>query len=197
MTEFLSLLIAGITFGAIYAVSASGLVVTYNTTGIFNFAHGAMGMVMAYLFWQLWQGWGTSRAAVARHRLVRGGPGARDRGRTGRDAPAVRRRHEHPVGGHPRPAPRAGGGGRGHLEPDGQHLQHARARERQPGLGGRDHPLVGAAHHGGGGHRGGDLPAGVLPAHPHRRGHASRGGRPEPGLAWPGRRRDASPPTPG
>jgi branched-chain amino acid transport system permease protein len=58
VTEFLELLIAGITFGAIYAVSASGLVVTYNTTGIFNFAHGAMGMVMAYLFWQLWQGWG-------------------------------------------------------------------------------------------------------------------------------------------
>jgi branched-chain amino acid transport system permease protein len=58
VTEFLSLLIAGIVFGAIYAVSASGLVVTYNTTGIFNFAHGAMGMVLAYLFWQLWQGWG-------------------------------------------------------------------------------------------------------------------------------------------
>ncbi len=60
MTEFFSFLIAGLVFGAIYAVSASGLVVTYNTTGIFNFAHGAMGMVMAYLFWQLWQGWGLS-----------------------------------------------------------------------------------------------------------------------------------------
>jgi len=60
VTEFLSFLIAGLVFGAIYAVSASGLVVTYNTTGIFNFAHGAMGMVMAYLFWQLWQGWGLS-----------------------------------------------------------------------------------------------------------------------------------------
>jgi branched-chain amino acid transport system permease protein len=58
VTEFLSFLIAGIVFGAIYAVSASGLVVTYNTTGIFNFAHGAMGMVLAYLFWQFWQGWG-------------------------------------------------------------------------------------------------------------------------------------------
>ncbi|HLN42156.1 MAG TPA: ABC transporter permease [Acidimicrobiales bacterium] len=58
MTEFLSFLVAGIVFGAIYAVSASGLVVTYNTTGIFNFAHGAMGMVLAYVFWQLWQGWG-------------------------------------------------------------------------------------------------------------------------------------------
>ena len=58
MSEFISLLIAGIVVGSIYAVSASGLVVTYNTTGIFNFAHGAMGMVLAYLFWQLWQGWG-------------------------------------------------------------------------------------------------------------------------------------------
>ena len=58
MTEFLSFLVAGVVFGAIYAVSASGLVVTYNTTGIFNFAHGAMGMVLAYTFWQLWQGWG-------------------------------------------------------------------------------------------------------------------------------------------
>ncbi len=58
MTEFLSFLVAGVVFGAIYAVSASGLVVTYNTTGIFNFAHGAMGMVLAYVFWQLWQGWG-------------------------------------------------------------------------------------------------------------------------------------------
>ncbi len=57
MSEFISLLIAGVVSGSIYAISASGLVVTYNTTGIFNFAHGAMGMVLAYLFWQLWQGW--------------------------------------------------------------------------------------------------------------------------------------------
>jgi branched-chain amino acid transport system permease protein len=58
MSEFISLLIAGIVTGSIYAVTASGLVLTYNTTGIFNFAHGAVGMVLAYLFWQLWQGWG-------------------------------------------------------------------------------------------------------------------------------------------
>jgi branched-chain amino acid transport system permease protein len=57
MTEFISLVIAGIVVGSIYAVSASGLVLTYNTTGIFNFAYGAIGMVLAYLFWQLWQGW--------------------------------------------------------------------------------------------------------------------------------------------
>ena len=58
MSAFLDYLIAGIVVGSIYAVSASGLVVTYNTTGIFNFAHGAMGMVLAYLYWQLWQSWG-------------------------------------------------------------------------------------------------------------------------------------------
>lgn len=57
MSLFISLMIAGVVTGSIYAVSASGLVVTYNTTGIFNFAHGAVGMVLAYLFWQLWQGW--------------------------------------------------------------------------------------------------------------------------------------------
>jgi branched-chain amino acid transport system permease protein len=58
VTEFLTFLVAGIVTGAIYAVTASGLVVTYNITGVFNFAQGAMGMVLAFLFWQFWQGWG-------------------------------------------------------------------------------------------------------------------------------------------
>ncbi|MBV9282987.1 MAG: inner-membrane translocator, partial [Acidimicrobiia bacterium] len=53
MTEFLAFTITGIVTGAIYAVAASGLVVTYTTSGIFNFAHGAIGMVMAFLYWQL------------------------------------------------------------------------------------------------------------------------------------------------
>ncbi|MDE3087604.1 MAG: ABC transporter permease [Acidobacteriota bacterium] len=57
MSELVSLLVAGVVTGSIYAVSATGLVVTYTTTGVFNFAHGAMGMVLAYVFWQLWQGW--------------------------------------------------------------------------------------------------------------------------------------------
>src|SRR5580700_6384654 len=58
MNEFLSFVVAGIVMGSIYAVTASGLVVTYNATGVFNFAHGAVGMFLAYLYWQLWQGWG-------------------------------------------------------------------------------------------------------------------------------------------
>ena len=37
----------------IYAMSATGLVVVYTTTGIFNFAQGAIGMVLAYIDWEL------------------------------------------------------------------------------------------------------------------------------------------------
>ncbi len=58
MNEFISFVVAGVVTGSIYAVTASGLVVTYKSTGVFNFAHGAVGMVMAYVYWQLWQGWG-------------------------------------------------------------------------------------------------------------------------------------------
>ena len=39
-------------------MAASGLVLTYTTTGIFNFAHGAMGMLGAFAYWQLRFGWG-------------------------------------------------------------------------------------------------------------------------------------------
>jgi branched-chain amino acid transport system permease protein len=53
VTEFLAFTITGIVTGAVYAIAASGLVVTYTTSGIFNFAHGAIGMVMAFLYWQL------------------------------------------------------------------------------------------------------------------------------------------------
>ena len=58
MNEFISFVVAGVVTGSIYAVTASGLVVTYNATGVFNFAHGSVGMFLAYLYWQLWQGWG-------------------------------------------------------------------------------------------------------------------------------------------
>jgi branched-chain amino acid transport system permease protein len=33
-------------------------VVTYTTTGVFNFAHGAVGMLAAFTYWQLTVGWG-------------------------------------------------------------------------------------------------------------------------------------------
>src|SRR5919112_5293185 len=53
MEKFLVFTIVGLSLSAIYAIIASGLVLTYTTTGIFNFAHGAAGMLAAFAYWQL------------------------------------------------------------------------------------------------------------------------------------------------
>lgn len=53
MRDLLAFTVVGIVTGSIYATAASGLVVSYTTTGIFNVAHGAVGMVMAFLYWEL------------------------------------------------------------------------------------------------------------------------------------------------
>lgn len=58
MDKFLTFTIGGLATAAIYAISASGLVVTYTTSGIFNFAHGAFSMMAAFMFWQVHVGWG-------------------------------------------------------------------------------------------------------------------------------------------
>jgi len=59
VTNFLAFTIVGIVVGCIYALTATGLVVTYVTSGIFNFAHGAVGMIAAFAYWNLTvdQGW--------------------------------------------------------------------------------------------------------------------------------------------
>ncbi len=44
---------AGLATGARYAPAATGLVVAYSTTGVFNFAHGAIGVVGAFAYWEL------------------------------------------------------------------------------------------------------------------------------------------------
>src|SRR5574338_611950 len=53
MDDLLTILIFGLASAAIYAVAASGLVLTYTTSGIFNFAHGAVAMFCAFFYWQL------------------------------------------------------------------------------------------------------------------------------------------------
>ena len=58
MTTFLALTLTGLVVGCIYALTACGLVVTYTTSGVFNFAHGAIGMTAAFTYWQLTVGWG-------------------------------------------------------------------------------------------------------------------------------------------
>jgi len=50
--------IVGLSLAAIYSIISSGLVLTYTTTGIFNFAHGAAGMLAAFTYWQLRFDWG-------------------------------------------------------------------------------------------------------------------------------------------
>ena len=58
MDKFLIFTIAGLSTAAIYAIAASGLVVTYTTSGICNFAHGAFSMMAAFMYWQVHMGWG-------------------------------------------------------------------------------------------------------------------------------------------
>ncbi len=58
MDKFLNLLFSGAVSGGIYAVMAAGVVLTYQTSGIFNFAHGAVAFVTAYVFFQLNTGLG-------------------------------------------------------------------------------------------------------------------------------------------
>src|SRR5687767_3677849 len=49
-SSFLQFTVIGLSIGCVYAVVASGLVLTYTTTGVFNFAHGAVGMVCAFSY---------------------------------------------------------------------------------------------------------------------------------------------------
>jgi branched-subunit amino acid ABC-type transport system permease component/ABC-type branched-subunit amino acid transport system ATPase component len=53
MNQFWNLVFSGLVTGAIYSIMASGLVLTYTTSGIFNFAHGAVAFATAYLYYQL------------------------------------------------------------------------------------------------------------------------------------------------
>jgi len=56
VSKFLTLLISGAASGGIFAIMASGIVLTYETTGIFNFGHGAVAFATAFLYWQLHSG---------------------------------------------------------------------------------------------------------------------------------------------
>ncbi len=58
MHEFIVFTIAGLATAGIYAITASGLTLTYATTGIFNWSHGAIGMIAAFAYWQMRVGWG-------------------------------------------------------------------------------------------------------------------------------------------
>jgi len=57
-TALLDIVIFTLPIAGIYSLSATGLVVVYSTTGVFNFAQGAIGMMAAYLYWQFVVPWG-------------------------------------------------------------------------------------------------------------------------------------------
>jgi branched-chain amino acid transport system permease protein len=53
MGEFLRYTIFGLAVAGVYFIAASGIVVTYTASGIFNFAHGAVAMIAAFSYWDL------------------------------------------------------------------------------------------------------------------------------------------------
>jgi branched-subunit amino acid ABC-type transport system permease component len=53
MRDYLPFVVAGLATGSVYALAAMGLVVTYRTSGVFNFAHGAVAMVATFSFYSL------------------------------------------------------------------------------------------------------------------------------------------------
>jgi branched-chain amino acid transport system permease protein len=61
LESFVTFTVIGIVVGATYAIAASGLVLTYATSNVFNMAHGAVGMFMTFLYWEVHinQGWPT------------------------------------------------------------------------------------------------------------------------------------------
>ena len=58
MLNFVTFVIIGLATGAIYSIAATGLVLTFTTSRIFNLAHGAVGMFLAFVYYQLRIGWG-------------------------------------------------------------------------------------------------------------------------------------------
>jgi branched-chain amino acid transport system permease protein len=57
MSGLFPFVVIGLFAGSVYALAAMGLVLTYKTSGIFNFAYGAIAMFCGFTFWQLRDGW--------------------------------------------------------------------------------------------------------------------------------------------
>ena len=65
MSDLLPFIIIGLTSGAVYGLAGVGLVLTYKTSGVFNFGHGALAAVSAYVFYTFYVslGWAWPIAA--------------------------------------------------------------------------------------------------------------------------------------
>ncbi|WP_338702209.1 ATP-binding cassette domain-containing protein [Streptomyces sp. Q6] len=58
MADLLAFVLSGLVSGALYALLATGLVLSYSASGLFNFAHGATAFLCALAFYELHSGFG-------------------------------------------------------------------------------------------------------------------------------------------
>ena len=72
---YVQVALLGILFGCLYALSATGIVLTYTATGVFNIAHFAVALLAGYLGWQLSGVWGLPLVLVVPIVLAVCGPG--------------------------------------------------------------------------------------------------------------------------
>jgi branched-chain amino acid transport system permease protein len=72
---WVQLIVAGIAAGAIYALAGMGIVLTYRATGVFNFAYGAVAVLVAFVVWQLNQQWHWPLGIAAPVAIFLVGPG--------------------------------------------------------------------------------------------------------------------------
>ena len=72
---YVQIALLGIIFGCLYALSATGIVLTYTATGVFNIAHFAIALLAGYLGWQLSGVWGLPLVVVVPLVLLICGPG--------------------------------------------------------------------------------------------------------------------------
>jgi sulfate-transporting ATPase len=73
MSDVVQFALLGLGLGALYALASQSLIVVYRGSGVLNFAAGAIGVVGAYLYWEIkvdhgepaWLAWAAALAACA------------------------------------------------------------------------------------------------------------------------------------
>ncbi|MEU3795476.1 ATP-binding cassette domain-containing protein [Streptomyces fructofermentans] len=65
MSDLLGFVLSGLVSGALYALLATGLVLSYSASGLFNFAHGATAYLCALAFHELHSGFGLPAVPTA------------------------------------------------------------------------------------------------------------------------------------
>lgn len=85
-------ILIGLATGAVYGMSGVGLVLTYRTSNVFNFAYGAIGTLAAYAFYSVHVNSGIAWPVAAAIAVITHDAGARDVDATGEPR---RKRVEH------------------------------------------------------------------------------------------------------